>query len=158
MDQTSFMAELQGATTALACANTAGVPVHLIIDNKGVQRGVDARLRGEKPIVDFYGGMWKKIEDLCATLPDGCACSWVPAHGRHLSWDAERAPAVAKAWRDTNDAADVAASTESYLRWNEVMRPFAQSETLARARATSALNRLHWAEQAYTNKWLTTAA
>ena len=83
----------------------------------------------------------------------GCTCSWVPAHGRHPEWDAERAPDVAKAWRELNDAADTVASTESALRWQEVAQPFAESEAAARARATCVLSRLYQAEETWTSKW-----
>ena len=62
MDQTSFMAELQGALTAFSSAQAAGVPIHLILDNKSVLPRVAARLRGERPLVQYCGGSWRKLE------------------------------------------------------------------------------------------------
>lgn len=83
MDQTSFAAEVQGALTVLASSVAAGVPVHLIIDNTTVQRGIATRIRGAKPTVQYCGRLWQQAEALCSDLPPNCACSWVLAHGRH---------------------------------------------------------------------------
>ena len=56
-------------------------------------------------------------------------------------------------WRRLNDAADDAASTEAQARWNETMLPQVQAETVARALATCALQRLLIAGKAWTDKW-----
>ena len=98
-------------------------------------------------------GLWKKAEALCADLPPDCECSWVPAHGRHPEWDAERPAAIARAWRELNDIADTAASTEAANRWEEVARPFADAEATARATADTVLTRLLRSEAAWTSKW-----
>ena len=153
MDQTSFMAELQGAITVLASAAEAQTPIHLIIDNKAVQRGVAARLRGARPVVQFCGRLWRIIDGFCEQLPLGCLCSWVPAHGRHLDWDAGRPPATAQAWRALNDAADSVASAEAVNRWQLCMRTFAASEAVARAKATQVLCRLLRAEESWASQW-----
>ena len=155
MDQTFFAAELHGAIVALESAYSAGIraPLQLIIDNKSVQQGVNARFQGFRPVVQYYGKLWRRVEHLAALLPAGSKCNWVPAHGKHLDWmpDTDRDDGLR--WRRLNDAADDAASAEAQARWNETMLPQVQAEIVARARAACALQRLLVAEKAWTDKW-----
>ena len=46
VDQTSYAAELAGALGVLRAANRASTAVNMLIDNRAVQRIVQARLRG----------------------------------------------------------------------------------------------------------------
>ena len=55
MDQISFMADLQGAITVPASAAETPTLVHLIINNKAVQRVVAAKLRRAGPVVQVSG-------------------------------------------------------------------------------------------------------
>ena len=64
LDQTSFMAELQGAIVALHSAVEAQTPVKIIIDNLSVQRGVAARLlsRLVKHYLDVYASGSQRMD------------------------------------------------------------------------------------------------
>ena len=111
LDQTSLMAELQGAIVASHSAVEAQTPVPIIIDNLSVQRGVAARLRGEAPQTKYCGKLWRMVEQAGKALP-GCVWEWVPVQSRHTDW---RAPGggrkESQRWRDRNVAADDAASS-----------------------------------------------
>ena len=87
IDQTTFAAELAGAIAVLRAAVTARVAVHLVIDNRSVQKGVAKRLAGAEGHPRFYFGTWAMVYRLAAALrelPLQSQCSWVPNHGKQM--------------------------------------------------------------------------
>ena len=157
IDQTAFAAELSGALVVLRAAVRARAAVHLVIDNRAVQRGVSARLDGAVPPPRYSFGTWSEVDVLAAALrqlPVRSECSWIPSHGTKMDeWRPPDGLSGARL-RTINDAADEAASSLAERRWTQERQSENQAEATARTWALQVLYRLQRAERQYLDKWL----
>ena len=122
IDQTSFAAELAGAIAVLRAAVRARAAVHLVIDNRGVQRGVAQRLAGCVPQPRFCFATWAEVDRLATELRKlrvDSECTWVPSHGKKMEEWMPPAALSGVRVRRLSDRANVAASALAERRWNE---------------------------------------
>ena len=157
IDQTSFAAELAGAIAVLRAAVRARAAVHLVIDNRGVQRGVAQRLAGCVPQPRFCFATWAEVDRLATELRKlrvDSECTWVPSHGKKMEeWMPPPGLSGVRV-RRLNDRADVAASALAERRWTCERQAESQAEAAAKAWVTRTLSRLQRAERQYVDQWL----
>jgi hypothetical protein len=116
LDQTPKAAEYWAAERAIQAGVEAKVPIHLLIDNMGVQKATSRMIEGGRPPDGACPQAWDRVERLLQALPSARA-DWVPAHGRHR----ERRPPeelTAERCRAVNDAADVEAAEQARRLWD----------------------------------------
>jgi hypothetical protein len=157
IDQTSFAAELAGAVAVLRAAVRARAAVHLVIDNRGVQRGVAQRLAGCMPQPRFCFGTWAEVDRLAGKLRElriESQCTWIPSHGKKMEQWVPPPGLSGERLRRLNDEADVAASALAERRWTREREAENRAEAAAKAWVTRSLSRLQRAERQYIDQWL----
>lgn len=158
VDQCAYKIELTAATMVLRAAVAAQVPIHILVDNLTIARGVEQRLRGQVKPTRYQFGAWQDIQRLGNQLQElghQSCCSWIPSHGSKLEeWTPPDGITNANA-RRLNDFADVAASRVAERRWLADRQAEADTIKGASAWTRAALLRLAKAEVQYTSRWIT---
>ena len=149
IDQTSFAAELAGASVALRAAAQTQIPIRLWVDNLAVQKGVQRRIKGARPKEQFYDKAWGDVEDIISRLPEGCDCVWVPSHNKKRDeWEGPE-------WaRELNQKADDEATEISEAMYARMRVPEKKAEDAAKTWAKMKLLRLYRGEELYKDKWV----
>jgi len=140
IDQSSTASELAAAVQLLRTAAIAKVQLRLLVDNKGVQQGVNDSMRGVPVRRRFCFGMWNQVCCLSRLLLTGSQCVWIPSHDKRTEW---RLPAgfgiSSQEARAMNKGADEAAGAFGARDFYSQHRQYLADLQLSRQRASWAL-------------------
>ena len=91
----------------------------MIIDNRTVQKRVDAAMQRRLVVPRFGFRGWMEVEHLAAQLPVGCRCYWIPSHGKKKGEWQPPSGHTEQGLRTLNSEADKAADVPASKRWKD---------------------------------------